>query len=143
MNKELFKELEKLMCLKSNYEMFLETLKNKPYINKISLSKGMIEIYLDNADIEMLITYYENKIKQINEKIDKFKLSKIMLKIKYKGYEISQASNNHVMICKDNEALFRAQCNKVLNEDELKQELEVYLKITKALEEEGIFYVKD
>lgn len=66
-----------------------------------------------------------------------------MLKIKYKGYEISQASNNHVMICKDNEVLFRAQCNKVLNEDELKQELEVYLKITKVLEEEGIFYVKD
>lgn len=66
-----------------------------------------------------------------------------MLKIKDKGYEISQASNNHVMICKDNEALFRAQCNKVLNEDELKQELELYLKFNKALKEEGVFDVKD
>jgi hypothetical protein len=61
-----------------------------------------------------------------------------MLKINYKGYEISQAKNNHVMICKDNEMLFHAQCNKGLNEDELKQELEVYLKITKALEEGNI-----
>ena len=61
-----------------------------------------------------------------------------MLKINYKGYEISQAKNNHVMICKDNEMLFHAQYNKGLNEDELKQELEVYLKITKALEEGNI-----
>ena len=54
-----------------------------------------------------------------------------MLKINYKGYTISQANNNHIMICKDKQILFHAQCNRKLNEEELKQELEVYLKITK------------
>lgn len=50
-----------------------------------------------------------------------------MLKIKYKGYIISQASNNHVAICKDNQMLFHAQCNKRLNKEGLKQQLEFYL----------------
>ena len=66
-----------------------------------------------------------------------------MLKINYKGYIISQANNNHVMICKDNQMLFHAQCNKKLNENDLKQELELFLKLNKALEEEGIFNVKN
>lgn len=78
MNKRLFEELEKLMSQKRDYEMFLADLKDDPYINKIELAKGMFQIYLDDDDIEMLITHYENKIKQINEKIDKFKLSKII-----------------------------------------------------------------
>ena len=66
-----------------------------------------------------------------------------MLKINYKGYTISQASNNHVMICKDNQMLFHAQCNKELSEKELKQELEHYLKLIETLEKEGVFDVKD
>lgn len=78
MNEELFKELEELVCLKNNYKIVLNTLKNKPFTNKLSLLKGITEIWLDDEDIEMLITHYENKIKQINEKIDKFKLSKII-----------------------------------------------------------------
>jgi hypothetical protein len=57
-----------------------------------------------------------------------------MLKINYKGYEISQASNNHVMICKDNQMLFHAQSNKKLNEDELKQKLEFYFKLNDLVE---------
>lgn len=65
-----------------------------------------------------------------------------MLKINYKGYIISQAENNHVMICKDNQMVFHTQCNKKLNEDGLKQELELFLKLNKALEEEGMFNVK-
>lgn len=44
-----------------------------------------------------------------------------MLKIKYKGYEISQASNNHVAIFKDNEMVFHAQCQLKLDELELKK----------------------
>lgn len=60
-----------------------------------------------------------------------------MLKINYKGYTISQASNNHVMICKDNQMLFHAQFNKELSEKELKQELEHYLKLIETLEKEG------
>lgn len=66
-----------------------------------------------------------------------------MLKINYKGYEISQAKNNHVMICNDNEMLFHAQCNKKLSEKELKQELEHCLKLIEILEKEGVFDVKD
>lgn len=66
-----------------------------------------------------------------------------MLKINYKGYKISQASNNHVMICKDNQMLFHAQCNKKLNENDLKQELELFLKLDKELKKEGMFNVKN
>lgn len=57
-----------------------------------------------------------------------------MLKINYKGYIISQAENNHVMICKDNQMLFHAQSNKKLNEDELKQKLEFYFKLNDLVE---------
>lgn len=66
-----------------------------------------------------------------------------MLKINYKGYIISQAENNHVMICKDKQMLFHAQCSKKLNEDDLKQELELFLKLNKALEKDGTFNVKN
>lgn len=66
-----------------------------------------------------------------------------MLKINYKGYIISQANNNHVMICKDKQMLFHAQCNKKLNKDDLKQELELFLKLDKVLKEEGMFNVKN
>lgn len=78
MNKKLFEELEELMRQKQNVEEFLRCLKDKPYINKIDLCKGLTHIYLDDDDIEMLISYYENKIKLINEKIGRFKLSKII-----------------------------------------------------------------
>ena len=76
MNEKLFDELEELMLKIKNCEKFLEELQKDPYINKIVLSKGMIEIYLDNSDIEMLIYHYKNKIKLIIKKIDKFRLSK-------------------------------------------------------------------
>lgn len=66
-----------------------------------------------------------------------------MLRINYKDYEISQAKNGHVMICKDNQMLFNAQCNKKLSEKELKQELEYCLKLIEILEKEGVFDVKD
>lgn len=46
-----------------------------------------------------------------------------MKKINYKGYEISQASNNHVAICKDNQMLFYSQCNEKLDKEELKKQL--------------------
>lgn len=78
MNKKLFEELSYLMRKKDDYEEFLKELKNNPYINKISLSKDLYTIYLDNEDLEVLIKMYENKIEEINKKIDKFKLSKII-----------------------------------------------------------------
>ena len=78
MNKKLFEELSYLMSKKNDYEEFLKELKNTPYINKISLSKGLYTIYLDDEDLEVLIKMYENKIEEINKKIDKFKLSKII-----------------------------------------------------------------
>ena len=76
MNKELFKELEILMNKKSEYEMFLKELKRKPYINKIELSKGLYRIYFEDDLILVLIDYYEKKIEELNDKIDKFKLTK-------------------------------------------------------------------
>ncbi len=56
-----------------------------------------------------------------------------MLKINYKGYEISQASNNHVMIRKDNEMVFHSQSNIKLNRDGLKNVLEHYFKLNDLL----------
>ena len=76
-DKNIFEELNKLMMLKKDYQFFSTELKSKPYINKISLSKGSVEIYLDDNDIEYLIKYYEEKIEKINEKISKFNLTKL------------------------------------------------------------------
>lgn len=78
MNKKLFEELSYLMSKKEDYEEFLKNLKDKPIINSIHLSKGLYTIYLDDEDLEVLIKMYENKIEEINKKIDKFKLSKII-----------------------------------------------------------------
>lgn len=49
-----------------------------------------------------------------------------MLKIKKDGYEIYQANNNHVMICKDNEMVFHASCTKKMTKEELEKQLEFY-----------------
>lgn len=57
-----------------------------------------------------------------------------MIRFKYKGYIISQASNNHVAICKNNQMLFHAQCNKKLNREELKKQLDFYLGLDGLLE---------
>lgn len=57
-----------------------------------------------------------------------------MLKINYKGYEISQASNNHVMICKDNQMVFHSQADIKLNKDGLKNVLEHYFKLKNLVE---------
>ena len=58
-----------------------------------------------------------------------------MLKINYKGYEISQAENNHIMICKDNKMVFHAEKSTKANKEELKNILENYLNLVKILEE--------
>ena len=58
-----------------------------------------------------------------------------MLKINYKGYEISQAENNHIMICKDNKMLFHVEKSTKANKEELKNILENYLNLVKILEE--------
>ena len=50
-------------------------------------------------------------------------------KIKYRNCIVSQASNNHVMICKDDEMVFHAQVNKKLTNDELKGQIDFYLDV--------------
>lgn len=57
-----------------------------------------------------------------------------MLKINYKGYVISQTSNNHVVICKEDKMLFHAQGNKRLDKEGLKKQLDFYLKLDALLE---------
>lgn len=57
-----------------------------------------------------------------------------MLKINYKGYKISQASNNHVMIFKDNQMVFHSQIDIKLNKDGLKNVLEHYFKLNDLVE---------
>ena len=58
-----------------------------------------------------------------------------MLKIKKDGYEISQADNGHVVICKDNQMLFHANCNKEMTKEELEKQLDFYFVLLKGLEE--------
>lgn len=60
-----------------------------------------------------------------------------MLKINYKGYKISQASNNHVMIFKDNQMVFHSQIDIKLNKDGLKNVLEHYFKLNDLVEKIG------
>jgi len=58
----------------------------------------------------------------------------VMLKINYKGYVISQASNNHVMIYKDNQMMFHSPASVKLNKDGLKNTLEHYFKLKDLVE---------
>lgn len=76
MNKDLYYELKCLMDKKGKLEWFLQVLKDKSFNNKISLLGGGVSMSLEDADIEMLIPYYENKIKLLEDKINKFYLSK-------------------------------------------------------------------
>lgn len=57
-----------------------------------------------------------------------------MKKIEHLGYTISQARNNHVMICKDDEMVMHISCCKELTEDELKEKLDFYLYMSKSIE---------
>lgn len=49
--------------------------------------------------------------------------------IKYRNCIVSQASNNHVMICKDSEMVFHAEVDKKLTDDELKGYVDLYLDV--------------
>lgn len=49
--------------------------------------------------------------------------------IKYRNCIVSQASNNHVMICKDSEMVFHAEVDKKLTDEELKGNVDFYLDI--------------
>lgn len=60
-----------------------------------------------------------------------------MLKINYKGYIISQAENNHVMICKDNQMLYHAQATTKFDEDGLKNVVEHYVKLKNLIKKVG------
>ena len=51
-------------------------------------------------------------------------------KIQYRNCIVSQASNNHVMICKDSEMVFHAPINKELTDDELKGCVDFYLDVS-------------
>ena len=50
-------------------------------------------------------------------------------KIQYRNHTVSQASNNHVMICKDSEMAFHAEVDKKLTDNELKKQVDFYLDI--------------
>lgn len=50
-------------------------------------------------------------------------------KIQYRNHTVSQASNNHVMVCKDGEMVFHAEVDKKLTDDELKGNVDFYLDV--------------
>lgn len=60
-----------------------------------------------------------------------------MLKINYKGYTISQASNNHVAIFKDNQLMFHAECQLKLDKLGLKRMLDWYLILVEKVESDS------
>lgn len=49
--------------------------------------------------------------------------------IKFRDCIVSQASNNHVMICKDSEMVFHAEVDKKLTDNELKGYVDFYLDV--------------
>ena len=49
--------------------------------------------------------------------------------IKYRDCIVSQASNNHVMVCKDGEMVFHAEVDKKLTDEELKGYVDFYLDV--------------
>lgn len=49
--------------------------------------------------------------------------------IKYRDCIVSQASNNHVMVCKDGEMVFHAEVDKKLTDEELKGNVDFYLDV--------------
>ena len=51
------------------------------------------------------------------------------MKLEYKGYTISQAPNNHVMITKNNEMVFHTSLSKKLNEEELKAQIDWFIRM--------------
>lgn len=57
-----------------------------------------------------------------------------MKKIEHLGYTISQANNNHIMICKDDAMVMHINCSKKLTEDELKEQLDFYFYMTDTIE---------
>ena len=65
-------------------------------------------------------------------------------KIKYRNCIVSQASNNHVMICKDSEMFFHAEVDKKLTDDELKRNVDFYLDVLlPSIDESEAESVKD
>lgn len=78
MNVDLYKELNALMNKKKELESFLEQLKKHNYINSITLSKGLYKFYFDDDLIPILIKYFEDKVGELDNKISKFKLTKII-----------------------------------------------------------------
>ena len=64
--------------------------------------------------------------------------------IKFRDCIVSQASNNHVMVCKDGEMVFHAEVNKKLTDEELKGNVDFYLDILlPSIDESEAENVKD
>ena len=64
--------------------------------------------------------------------------------IKYRDCIVSQASNNHVMVCKDGEMVFHAEVDKKLTDEELKGNVDFYLDILlPSIDESEVENVKD
>lgn len=64
--------------------------------------------------------------------------------INYRGCTVSQASNNHVTICKDDEMVFHANIDKELTDDELREQVDFYLDVLlSSINERDVTDVKD
>lgn len=100
---------------------------------RFALQLTMIQLI---EKIEMLIIETKGKCVIRKEVLIK------QMKINYKGYEISQVSNNHIVICKDNKRVFHSQCNRKLNEEELKRKLDLYLKLKVLIDEADIIMME-
>lgn len=54
-----------------------------------------------------------------------------------KGYVISQASNNHIMIRKDKKLVFHTIVNRKLSNEEMEKEIEWFIQIQNLLFDEN------
>jgi methionyl-tRNA synthetase len=49
--------------------------------------------------------------------------------VQVEEYTVTQATNNHISITKDNKMIYHASCTKKMTEEELKKEVDIYLKL--------------
>lgn len=61
-----------------------------------------------------------------------------MKQIEYNGYIVSQAESNHIMIIKDEDMVFHASATKKLTDEELKNQVELFMKLQGLIESEDV-----
>ena len=123
MNKDFYEELPGMVC--AILDDLIEKYGDKQWFNQ-AWEEYRQHIKDNSMDDMKMPGYVFNKYIDNKKKQQELKMSK---KIKYRNFLVSQASINHVLICKDGELVFHSQINKELTDDDLKKQVDFYLDV--------------